>query len=309
MEIMEVIGVPYFKKGSGIHIKKKNRGKFTEYCNGKVTQKCIDKAKNSGNKTLVKRATFAQNARHWSKKHQEGGSIDYSKTIRTESDKDVPKWNRAVYSQFNASWGYPTAPAAVVNGGVAAVRSALNNDKMQYEVYDKAGDSYWRYRLGLSVDPKHFGEILDDGSVTLPKYVEKEIPTDTTMLKKRIAANEEFIKNNQFTKKEWDIANGLIKTDKETLDSLRHTYKTGEPVVINEFSYNSRPLLKEGNYTEDSPTPLNMLQNYTVQYNPMDNTMYYRDVYDFNQFEKFVPGKSYKINGAIQLPNKKVIKN
>ena len=38
---------------------RKKRGKFTEYCDGKVTQKYIDKAKKSGNKILVKRATFA----------------------------------------------------------------------------------------------------------------------------------------------------------------------------------------------------------------------------------------------------------
>lgn len=30
MNILELLGIPYFKKGSGIHIKKKNRGKFTE---------------------------------------------------------------------------------------------------------------------------------------------------------------------------------------------------------------------------------------------------------------------------------------
>jgi hypothetical protein len=29
------------KNGSGIHIKKKNRGKFTSYCGGKVTDECI----------------------------------------------------------------------------------------------------------------------------------------------------------------------------------------------------------------------------------------------------------------------------
>lgn len=65
MDILNIIGVPYFKKGSGIYIKKKNRGKFTEYCDGKVTQECIDKAKKSGNKKLVKRAVFAENARKW----------------------------------------------------------------------------------------------------------------------------------------------------------------------------------------------------------------------------------------------------
>jgi hypothetical protein len=30
MGIIEVIGVPFFKNGSGIHIKEKNRGKFTQ---------------------------------------------------------------------------------------------------------------------------------------------------------------------------------------------------------------------------------------------------------------------------------------
>jgi hypothetical protein len=73
MTILEIIGVPYFKKGSGIHIKKKNRGKFTEYCGGKVTDECIQRAKKSKNPKLRKRATFAANARTW--KHQNGGLI------------------------------------------------------------------------------------------------------------------------------------------------------------------------------------------------------------------------------------------
>jgi hypothetical protein len=30
-----------FKKGNKIHIKKANRGKFTDYCGGKVTNECI----------------------------------------------------------------------------------------------------------------------------------------------------------------------------------------------------------------------------------------------------------------------------
>ena len=65
MDILEILGIPYYKKGSGIHIKKKNRGKFTDYCGGKVTQECIDKAKSSGNPTLKKRAVFAENSRAW----------------------------------------------------------------------------------------------------------------------------------------------------------------------------------------------------------------------------------------------------
>lgn len=57
--------VPKDKKGGGIHIKKANRGKFTEYCNGKVTSECIAKGKKSSDPAVRKRATFAQNARRW----------------------------------------------------------------------------------------------------------------------------------------------------------------------------------------------------------------------------------------------------
>ena len=64
-------GVLYAK--SGIHIKKANRGKFTDYCGGKVTSECIAKGKRSPNPTIRKRATFAANARRW--KHQYGGKI------------------------------------------------------------------------------------------------------------------------------------------------------------------------------------------------------------------------------------------
>lgn len=61
------------KTKNKIHIKKKNRGKFTDYCGGTVTQSCIDRAKSSGSSTLKKRAVFAENARRW--KHQNGGII------------------------------------------------------------------------------------------------------------------------------------------------------------------------------------------------------------------------------------------
>lgn len=58
--------IPRYKKGgSGIHIKKANRGKFTEYCEGKVTSECIAKGKRSSDPAVRKRATFAANARKW----------------------------------------------------------------------------------------------------------------------------------------------------------------------------------------------------------------------------------------------------
>ncbi len=51
-------------KGLGkIEIDPKNKGKFTKYCGGKVTDECIDKGLSSPNETTRKRAKFANNAR------------------------------------------------------------------------------------------------------------------------------------------------------------------------------------------------------------------------------------------------------
>ena len=58
--------IDFFKKG-GIYIKKKNRGSFTKYCNGKVTQECISRGKNSPDQAIRKKATFADNARKWNR--------------------------------------------------------------------------------------------------------------------------------------------------------------------------------------------------------------------------------------------------
>ena len=73
MDKIEIFGVPSFKQGSGIHIKEENKGKFTDYCGGKVTDECIQRGKNSSNPTTRKRATFADNARKW--KHKDGAKV------------------------------------------------------------------------------------------------------------------------------------------------------------------------------------------------------------------------------------------
>ena len=86
----------FLKNGSGIHIKKKNRGKFTSYCGGKVTDECIRKAKASGNPTLVKRATFAANARKW--KHKEGGVIKADDGTKLTTGQKIGNF-------FNSDWG------------------------------------------------------------------------------------------------------------------------------------------------------------------------------------------------------------
>ena len=57
------------KKGGKpkIHIKESQKGSFTAYCNGKVTNECIQRGKNSPDPKIRKKATFAQNVRRWNK--------------------------------------------------------------------------------------------------------------------------------------------------------------------------------------------------------------------------------------------------
>lgn len=79
--------IEQYKNGSGIHIKKKNRGKFTDYCGGKVTEECIQRGKHSSNPAVRKRATFAANARKW--KHAMGGLTSYSPDSSFYSSTDT----------------------------------------------------------------------------------------------------------------------------------------------------------------------------------------------------------------------------
>lgn len=79
-----------FKNGSGIHIKKSNRGKFTSYCGGKVTDECIRRGKNSSDPKIRKRATFAANARKW--KHEKGGKAFVNGVSILDSNPDAYKY-------------------------------------------------------------------------------------------------------------------------------------------------------------------------------------------------------------------------
>ena len=56
-----------------IHIKESQKGSFTRYCNGKVTNECIQRGKNSPDPKIRRKAVFAQNTRRW--KHANGGNI------------------------------------------------------------------------------------------------------------------------------------------------------------------------------------------------------------------------------------------
>lgn len=101
MEDLEIFGIPYLAKGSGIHIKKENRGKFTE--TKKRTGKTTEELTHSKNPLTRKRAIFAQNAKKW--KHEDGGEVHKPNGHRSILDngwfktKDLKKNHPLTYQQ------------------------------------------------------------------------------------------------------------------------------------------------------------------------------------------------------------------
>lgn len=98
----KAFGGDLLSDGGNIHIKKKNRGKFTAYCGGKVTEACIRRGKNSPSATIRKRATFAQNARGWS--HAFGGELG---TNGTDFTNGVTLFNTGGSHETNPNQGIP----------------------------------------------------------------------------------------------------------------------------------------------------------------------------------------------------------
>lgn len=240
-------------------------------------------------------------------KYQNAGKV-----IRTEADKQVPEYNRAVYASVNPTWGVPDLLSAGRLATQAKIKEWNNKqDSLEYKIgstiTDKVADAAWRKRLGLSYDDKLLPKFNGD-TVRVHKQIEMEIPTDTTMLKNRIAATEKLM-NRSDKYKYSDAVNVALESDKRALEQLRKTYATGQPVGMDEFSNNSRQLVKNGEVNENYVSPLNVFRHYNIRYDKPTNRMYYSKSYDFDlkdgqNWDKFVPGEKFYIRGYVDL-NKK----
>lgn len=84
--------IDFFKSG-GIHIKKKNEGKFTASAKaaGESVQEHAHKVMNDPNATALqkKRANFAIQAKRWAHKHQTGGRV-FMQATKVKSDDSTP---------------------------------------------------------------------------------------------------------------------------------------------------------------------------------------------------------------------------
>ena len=131
----------YFKKGGGIHIKEKNKGKFTSYCGGKVTDECIQKGKNSSNPAIRKRATFAANARKW--KHQEGGIILVAKKgikAGQQAKQNLTKRKNPDWDNMDRGYRYLTQDMKLPHDqAIAIMGNVIEESQGDYKAAQKNG--------------------------------------------------------------------------------------------------------------------------------------------------------------------------
>ena len=219
----------------------------------------------------------------------------------------TPHYRHNLYMLVDPTAAYPRDIARAynyLNIAKTAKKSTKHFTEKIRETNDNTADAAWAKRLGLYYD-KTYLPSNKDGSVRLPNSIESQIPVDTTFLKNRIAENEKLTNYyntvyGEIPSNKRDAIELGLQIDKETLEALRKTFKTGKPVTINEHGYIDREWIKDGS-TNFTPSPLNVLQNYTIQYDKTNNKMNYWDIYDFNKFEDFVPGEAFEIRGSVPV--------
>lgn len=180
MEILNFKGslsdlIYILKKGGSIHIKKKNRGKFTESAKraGMGVQEYarhILANKDKYSSTLVKRANFARNAKKF--KHEDGGIIKYQNPSMV-----LPE---IVTSQTKKIWN--SEPVKKVRNVVTEVNDRLNGDKDLFTGEPTKYGKYGEYpinqevgAIGLLAGPRHLPKLSFYGRPTFSQMRAKDI--------------------------------------------------------------------------------------------------------------------------------------
>ena len=181
-------GGQLFKDGGGIHIKKANRGKFTEYCGGKVTSECIARGKRSSSPAVRKRATFAQNARGW--KHGDGGPLDREfvermniKLGRTPSGYPSEQGLEIVSPEFDILLGGAKLLQSAGKGIAKGVSRAITNDGVSKGSFKRAVynmDDFSKYADAQFHAPIKI--IIDKGS----RYLSKKLTPKSDKIGKTV---------------------------------------------------------------------------------------------------------------------------
>lgn len=194
-----------FKKGSKIHIKKENRGKFTDYCGGKVTSECIARGKSSPNPAIRKRATFAANARKW--KHAEGGILQYQYGGVNKTNEENP--NLLVYKPFTPQQSdfsfsnFPVEPVKTYTFASSPIQTNTSTEETAVATTPEIDTAYYpSENQSVEKNPSNTDTISNnvDTMDDINDIDLKVLSTDGTNEEKRRAATKYLMKNLNLTK-------------------------------------------------------------------------------------------------------------
>lgn len=146
-----------YSDGGKIHIKKANRGKFTEYCGGKVTSECIAKGKRSSDPAVRKRAVFAQNARKF--KHAFGGDL---LTHGAEWDNGLKVIGNGGTHEGNPMEGVPMGIAPDGQSNLVEEGEVIFNDYVFSNRMTADKDLLEAFNLPKSYSGKSFSSIAEN---------------------------------------------------------------------------------------------------------------------------------------------------
>lgn len=197
--------------------------------------------------------------------------------------------NKRIYEAVDPTVDYPTFLEAGKLGAYAAIGKKANKK------LEPVSDAAWRKRLGLEYDSNLLPEN-PDGSFRLPESYEKQFMVNPSEVEKRIKRLIDIYGSKEELEKYDHDNQMLLKRNEEYLEKLKKLY-SGTPIVVNEFDVWKDTDIRN----KEAISPFNVLKNFTLKYDPKTKIMTYEDVYDFNEFEKFVPGKAFNIRGVVPL--------
>ena len=246
----------FLKKGSGIHIKKENRGKFTDYCGGKVTSACIAKGKSSSNPAIRKRATFAANARKW--KHQFGGLLT---NIDPRSDTTYKGYNPKPVPR-NAGEMVGTNPLMDIFNFIETKSQVSSNPYLQTGTAPTPG----KVNMSLYKDAKNLlkGPQYDEGFVNFVDKLSKGKINPRFITKNNTVSPANY---NYVDLKLETVPKGFVKGNEVTPSPLRNLSEEG--LVIK----NAKPikLYNPINTPEEAAAAKDWMLEHGYRYNPKGN--------------------------------------
>lgn len=218
--------VKNFKKGHKIHIKESQKGTFTKWCGGNVTDECIQRGKNSSNPKIRKKATFAANARKW--KHKEGGiikAVDGTKTSWISNSLGKvgnflnSDWGKLAFNGVSSMFGGGNSEPSYNNYSDIMASTALQYMQNQQQE-SEAQSNYDKIMSKLHFDPSN--PNANGGSI-VKNHINYLVQAPI------IAEQKEF--NNNYKK----FLDGQVKNQKTNYitNALTNTLQTGFDLASN----------------------------------------------------------------------------